>query len=157
MTSVLFKNTILSLVVTSITFAVVFLLKYLNNNKSISNEVSRKVVHLGAGTLYLAIYFYDDNGSYSKYFNILPNLLWTCLLLWKSRSRSSKPSLLNDLVVGTMTRNNRQSELLRGPLFFNFVMILCGTVFYKTVLGSLIMGILTWGDGLAACYWYSLW
>ena len=49
-----------------------------------------------------------------------------------------------------MTRNRRQSELLRGPLIFNFVMILCGTLLYKTVVGSMIMGTLTWGDGLAA-------
>jgi phytol kinase len=49
-----------------------------------------------------------------------------------------------------MTRNQRKSELLLGPLFFNFVMIICGTILYKTVLGSIIMGLLTWGDGLAA-------
>jgi dolichol kinase len=29
-------------------------------------------------------------------------------------------------------------------------MIVCGTILYKTTLGSMIMGILTWGDGLAA-------
>jgi phytol kinase len=149
MISTFVQNTILSLVVTSITFAVLLLLNYLNKKNAITNEVSRKVVHIGAGTLYLAIYFYNDQGYFSKYFNIFPNLFWTCILLWKSQHHSSGNQKY-DLVVGTITRTHRASELLRGPLFFNFVMIVCGTILYKTVLGSIIMGILTWGDGLAA-------
>jgi dolichol kinase len=145
----LLQNTSLSLIVFGITFAVLFLLSYLNNKNAITNEVSRKVVHIGAGTLYLAIYFYNDQGYFSKYLNIFPNVYWTCVLLWKSQHNSSGRQK-HDLVVGTMTRTYRGSELLRGPLFFNFVMIACGTILYKTVLGSTIMGILTWGDGLAA-------
>jgi dolichol kinase len=143
------QNTILSLIVTSITFAVLFLLNYLNKKNLITTEVSRKVVHIGAGTLYLAIYFYNDHGYFSKYLNIFPNLFWTGILIWKSQHHSSVHQQY-DLVVSTITRNHRGSELLRGPLFFNFVMIICGSVLYKTTLGSIIMGILTWGDGLAA-------
>jgi phytol kinase len=149
MNSIFVQNTILSLIVTSITFAVVSLLSYFNNKNSITNEVSRKVVHIGAGTLYLAIYFYNDYGYFSKYLNIFPNLLWTGIIIWKSQDHSPVRQKY-DLVIGTMTRNHHGSELLLGPLFFNFIMILCGTVLYKTVLGSMIMGILTWGDGLAA-------
>jgi phytol kinase len=149
MISAFVQNAILSLIVTSITFAVVFLLSYLNKKNSITTEVSRKVVHIGAGTLYLAIYFYNDYGYFSKYLNIFPNLLWTGILLWKSQYHSSVRQQY-DLVIGTMTRNQRQGELLRGPLFFNFVMIICGTILYKTVLGSIIMATLTWADGLAA-------
>ncbi|CAF2578642.1 unnamed protein product [Rotaria sp. Silwood2] len=149
MSLILVQNTILSLIVTSITFAVVFLLNYLNKKNSITIEVSRKVVHIGAGTLYLAIYFYNDNGYFSKYVNIFPNLLWTGILIWKSQCHSSGQQKY-DLVLGTMTRNHRGTELLRGPLFFNFVMIICDTLLYKTILGSIIMGILTWADGLAA-------
>lgn len=150
MVSTFVQNTILSIIVTSITFAVVFLLNYLNKKNAITPEVSRKVVHIGAGTLYLAIYFYDDSGYFSKYLNVFPNILWTVILIWKSQHHSSARQQKYDLVVGTMTRNQNKSELLRGPLFFNFVMIICGTILYKTVLGSMIMGILTWGDGLAA-------
>jgi len=149
MVSIFVQNTILSLIVTSITFAVLFLLNYLNKKNLITTEVSRKVVHIGAGTLYLAIYFYNDHGYFSKYLNIFPNLFWTCILIWKSQHHSSVYQQY-DLVVSTITRNHRGSELLRGPLFFNFVMIICGSVLYKTTLGSIIMGILTWGDGLAA-------
>ncbi|CAF1039139.1 unnamed protein product [Rotaria sp. Silwood1] len=149
MTAILIQNTIVSLIVTSITFAVVFILNYLNKKNSITTEVSRKVVHIGAGTLYLALYFYSDYGYFSKYLNIFPYFLWTSILLWKSQSKSSVQQK-DDFLVGIITRNHRQSELLRGPLFFNIVIIICGTVLYKTILGSMIMGILTWGDGLAA-------
>ncbi|CAF0768966.1 unnamed protein product [Rotaria sordida] len=149
MSSILVQNTILSLIITSITFGVLLSLNYLNKKKLITSEVSRKVVHIGAGTLYLAIYFYNDYGYFSKYLNIFPYLFWTCILIWKSQYHSSVRQQY-DLVVGTITRNNRPSELLRGPLFFNIVTIICGTLLYKTILGSIIMGILTWGDGLAA-------
>ena len=143
------QNAIVSLIVTGITFSVVFLLNHLNKKSAISNEVSRKVVHMGAGTLYLALYFYNDRDHWSKYLNICPNLLWIGILLWKSQQRASNYQKY-DLVVGTMTRTHCGSELLRGPLYFNFVMLLCGTLLYKTVLGAVIMGVLTWGDGLAA-------
>lgn len=143
------QNAILSLIVLSITFSVVILLRSLNQRKAITTEVSRKVTHLGAGTLYLAMFFYNDDGFYSKYFNIFPYLLWTCILFWKGQTMSSQNDSLGSL-VRTMTRTERQSELLRGPLFFNFVTIVCGTIFYKKVLGSIIMANLTWGDGLAA-------
>lgn len=143
------QNTFVSLVVTAITFSVVFLLNYLNKKQAITTEVSRKVVHIGAGTLFLAVRFYNDHGTISKYLNIFPYTLWFCILLWKSQHHSIGQQKY-DLVVGTMTRTHRQSELLYGPLFFNIVAILCGSVFYKTVLGSLIMAMLTWGDGLAA-------
>ena len=143
------QNIFVSVTVTSITFAVVFLLNYLNKKQAITSEVSRKVVHIGAGTLFLAVRFYDDHGTISKYFNVFPYTLWFFILLWKSQYHSIGQNRY-DLVVGTMTRSNRQSELLYGPLFFNIVAILCGTVFYKTVLASLTIAMLTWGDGLAA-------
>ncbi|CAF1384312.1 unnamed protein product [Adineta steineri] len=149
MNSALVQNTILSLVTTSLTFAVVFLLNHLNRTKSITNEVLRKMLHIGAGTLYLAIYFYDDHGQFSKYLNIFPNLLWICILIWKSQYHSSTHHP-HDPVLDIMTRNQHKSELLYGPLFFNSVLVICGTIFYKTIPGSLIMGLLTWGDGLAA-------
>jgi phytol kinase len=143
-------HAIVASIVTAISFSVLFTLKSLNANKSITNEVSRKVVHIGAGTLHLSLYFYRDVGVYSKYLNVFPYALWTIILLWKSQHPTSKTAHLDDLVVGTITRTRQSSELLRGPLFFNFVAILCGTVYYKTPLGSTIMAILTWGDGLAA-------
>ena len=147
--SIVGQNIILSLIVTVITFAVVFIVNYLNKKNAITSEASRKLVHLSAGTLYLAVYFYNDHGHWSKYMNIFPNLFWCTIILLKNRGHS--PSLeKDDPVVGIISRTNRGSELLSGPLYFNFVMILCGTVLYKTVLGAIIMAVLTWGDGLAA-------
>ena len=147
--SVVVQNAILPLIVTAITFSIGFLLHHLNKRNAISNEVSRKVVHMGAGTLHLALYFYNDSDHWSKYLNICPNLLWIGILLWKSQQRVAG-DLKNDFVLGAMTRTYRGIELLRGPIYFNFILILCGSLLYKTALGAIIMGTLTWGDGLAA-------
>lgn len=143
------QNILVSSSVTSITFGILFLLSYLNKKKAISNEVSRKVVHIGAGTLFLAIYFYNDRGTFSKYLNVFHNVLWTGILLWKGRHQNSGQQQY-DVVVDTITRNRRGSELLCGPLAFNIVAIICGTVLYRTVVASMVIAILTWGDGLAA-------
>ncbi|CAF0726325.1 unnamed protein product [Didymodactylos carnosus] len=135
-------------IVTGISFIVVLLLKQLHDKNAVTKEVSRKVVHLGAGTLYLAQYFYYDNCS-TKYFNIFPYVLWAIILLTKSMMKSPW-SAKSDFVISTMTRNDKGAELLYGPLFFNLSTILCGTIFYKTTTGAVTMAILTWGDGLAA-------
>lgn len=149
MLSIVAHNILCAVVTTGITFSIALLLTFLKKNNSISREASRKVTHIGAGTLHLMVYFYDDRGIWSRYLNVFPNLLWTCILLQLGRSRPTAHSP-TDFVTGIMTRNQRRGELLRGPLVFNLVMITCGTVFYKTVLASMIMGVLTWGDGLAA-------
>lgn len=156
MNSILIQNIGLPIVITGITFAILFLLHYLHKKKAISIEVSRKVVHIGAGTLYLGLYLYNDYGYLSKYFNIFPNVFWTGVLIWKSQRNAPRVRQQYDLVISAVTRTNCESELLYGPLFFNFAMILCGTLYYKTVLGCNIIGLLTWGDGFAAIIggWY---
>ena len=146
---ILIQNSIVPLIIIGITFVILFFLKYLDEKKLITSECLRKIVHISAGILYLLSYFYNNAGYFSRYFNIFPYLLWTGILIYKSQQHSSALRQ-HDFIITALSRNNNKDELLRGPLFFNLIAIICGSILYETILGSIIMAILTWGDGLAA-------
>ncbi len=127
-------------------FAVVGIMDVLVKKQNFPQDISRKVVHIAAGSWLLFWLFFNDS-HWSKYLNIAPALIWTILLLVKGFT--AKP---NDEAVKTMTRTGDRKELLKGPLYFTIVMCLMGTIFYKTPLALTTMGILGWGDGLAPVF-----
>lgn len=114
--------------------------------KGFPNDISRKIVHIAAGS-WLIFWLFYDHSHWSKYLNILPAFIWTILLLIKGLT--AKPG---DEAVRTMTRNGDRRELLLGPLFFTIVMNIMGTFFYNTSFAATSMGILGWGDGLAPVF-----
>ncbi len=111
--------------------------------KGLSPEISRKIIHIAAGSWLIFWLFYDAT-HWTKYLNVLPAFLWTLLLLYKVFF-----SKLDDKAVQTMTRTGDRRELLKGPLYFTIVMTIMGTVFYNSPVALTAMGFLGWGDGLA--------
>ncbi|MCX7876270.1 MAG: hypothetical protein N2321_08910 [Melioribacteraceae bacterium] len=111
--------------------------------KGFPQDLSRKVVHIAAGS-WLIFWLLYDSSHWTKYLNISPALLWTFLLLQKGFFAKA-----DDQAVKTMTRTGDKKELLKGPLYFTIVMNIFGTLFYGSNLSFYAMGFLTWGDGLA--------
>lgn len=111
--------------------------------KGFPQDLSRKVVHVAAGS-WLVFWLLYDSSDWTKYLNITASFLWSILLLQKGFA--ARP---DDQAVKTMTRTGDRRELLRGPLYFTIVMNLLGTAFYATPFALTAMGFLTWGDGLA--------
>jgi len=111
--------------------------------KGLPPEISRKIVHIAAGS-WLIFWPLFDLSSWTKYLNICPALIWTILLLIKGFSAKE-----GDRAVKTMTRTGNRSELLRGPLYFTFVMNVMRTLFLYSPGALISMGLLSWGDGLA--------
>lgn len=111
--------------------------------KGFPQDLSRKVVHVAAGS-WLIFWLVYDSSHWTKYLNVTAAFIWTILLLVKGFT--AKP---DDQAVKTMTRTGDRKELLRGPLYFTLIMNLLGTVFYSTPFALTAMGFLTWGDGLA--------
>lgn len=114
--------------------------------KGFPQDISRKVVHIAAGS-WLIFWPLFDASHWSKYLNIAPALIWTVLLLIKGFTASP-----DDQAVKTMTRTGDRRELLRGPLYFTIVMNVMGTIFFYDALALTAMGILGWGDGLAPVF-----
>ncbi len=135
-------NSIVAIVSVIYVFAVVAIMdKFVKSG--FPQEVSRKIVHIAAGSWIMFWLFYD-NSHWSKYFNIAPAFIWCILLLQKGFF--AKP---DDEAVKTMTRNNDRKELLKGPFYFTLVMNLMGTLFYNSNLAVTAMSFLGWGDGIA--------
>ncbi len=111
--------------------------------KGFPQDLSRKVVHIAAGS-WLIFWLLYDSTHWTKYLNITSSFLWTILLMLKGFTATP-----DDKAVKTMTRTGNRKELLRGPLYFTLVMNLFGTMFYSTPYALTAMGFLTWGDGLA--------
>jgi dolichol kinase len=111
--------------------------------KGFPQDISRKVVHVAAGSWLIFWPLYDAS-HWTKYLNILPAAVWTVLLLVKGFTADE-----NDEAVKTMTRTGDRRELLKGPLFFTIVMDLLGTIWFYNPAAITAMGFLGWGDGAA--------
>lgn len=114
--------------------------------KGFPQDISRKIVHISAGSWLIFWPLYDLT-HWTKYLNITPAFIWTILLLIKGFT--AKP---DDKAVKTMTRTGDRRELLKGPLFFTLVMNLMGTLFLYSPVALTSMGFLGWGDGLAPVF-----
>ena len=114
--------------------------------KGFPQDISRKIVHIAAGS-WLIFWPLYNSLHWSKYLNVMPALIWTILLLIKGFT--ARP---DDKAVLTMTRNGDRKELLRGPLYFTIVMNLMGTFFFYSPTALTTMGFLGWGDGLAPVF-----
>ncbi|MGF1676986.1 MAG: diacylglycerol/polyprenol kinase family protein [Rivularia sp. (in: cyanobacteria)] len=136
-----------NLIVTALTFIYVFglvaVMNFCVTRLKLSPDISRKITHIGAGSLIGFLALYNDS-HWSKYLNVTIFVVWIVLLIQKGLFADD-----NDEAVKTMTRNGDKSELLKGPLYFVIVATICGTLFYKTFAGVIAIAILGWGDGIA--------
>ncbi|AFY54540.1 dolichol kinase [Rivularia sp. PCC 7116] len=141
-----------NLIVTALTFIYVFglvaLLNFCVTRFNLPQDISRKITHIGAGSIIGFLAFYNDS-HWSKYLNVTIFIVWIILLIQKGLFASD-----DDEAVKTMTRTGDKSELLKGPLYFVIVAAICGSLFYKTFPGIVAIAILGWGDGIAPIIGY---
>ena len=136
-----------NLIATALTFVYVFglvaLLNFCVIKFGLPQDISRKITHIGAGSLIGFLPLYSDL-HWSKYLNVTIFVVWIVLLVQKGFF--AKP---DDKAVNIMTRTGDRRELLKGPLYFVIVATICGTLLYKTFPGIIAMASLGWGDGVA--------
>lgn len=118
----------------------------LNNlvEKGFPADLSRKIIHIAAGSWIWVWPLLDTSDGWSFLFNITIAVVWNVLFLVRGFTGSSE-----DTAVKTMTRTGNPKELLLGPLFFTLVMDYIGIFHFMTFTGVVVMGYLGWGDGLA--------
>ncbi len=143
--SPLIQNILATLAGVVYVFSVVGLMDFAVK-KGFSQDISRKIVHIAAGSWLIFWPLYDQS-EWSKYLNITPSLIWTILLLVKGFTASQ-----DDKAVKTMTRTGDRNELLKGPLYFTLIMNIMGTVYFYSPVALTSMGFLGWGDGLAPVF-----
>ena len=126
-------------------FGIIGIMEKLVDKKILSSDLSRKVIHVAAGSWIIFWFFYDKQpGDFTWLLNIAVPALFFLTFLYKGMFATPE-----DKDVKTMTRTGDPKELLKGPLYFTITMITMGTIFYGSYAGALAMAVVGWGDGLA--------
>lgn len=138
----LLYNSIIAVVELVYTLFIVRLTDLLVKKGRLSQDMSRKIVHLWAAGLLFFWFFYA--APYAQYFFITTPLIWVLLLLYTGLFKGP-----DDPNVRSMTRKSDPHELLFGPLFFVLMMIIFTFISFKTIPGVVALSAMGFGDGLA--------
>ncbi|MCK4847401.1 MAG: phosphatidate cytidylyltransferase [Candidatus Heimdallarchaeota archaeon] len=122
----------------------IFLMDKMVTQGKLSSDLSRKVIHIAAGSYLWVWLFIDTSDNFSYLLNIAVPLLFFFTFLYKGYRGSP-----DDPDVKTMSRTGDPRELLKGTLYFTIIMMIAGTILFGSYAGMLMMAIVGWGDGIA--------
>lgn len=111
----------------------------------ISSSLSRKIIHIGTGPIFVLCWLLFNNNSDSRWLAALVPFAITLQFLLVGTG------LLKDQeAVKAMSRSGERHEILRGPLMYGVVFILLTLIYWRnSPLGISALMILCVGDGLA--------
>jgi phytol kinase len=111
----------------------------------LEQRLSRKVIHIGTGPLFVACWLLFTPNPAARYLAALVPLLITGQFVLVGTGLMRDPA-----AVAAMTRHGDRREILRGPLFYGLVFVVCTLVFWRTSpVGILALMLMCGGDGLA--------
>jgi phytol kinase len=139
-------NNFIALIVTAIVcVAWLRIMDYFAHKKWISSSLSRKIIHIGTGLIFVLCWPLFENNYYSRFFAAIVPLLITLQFLLIGLG-----IIKDQASIDSMSRSGDRKELLRGPLFYGIVFVVL-TIFYwkDTLIGIIALMMLCGGDGLA--------
>jgi phytol kinase len=111
----------------------------------IGSQVSRKIIHIGTGPLFVLCWLLFPNTSISRYIASLVPLVITIQFFLVGIG-----VIRDDAAVQAMSRSGEPREILRGPLFYGIIFVICTILFwYDSPIGIIALMQLCGGDGLA--------
>ncbi|XP_071721827.1 probable phytol kinase 1, chloroplastic [Rutidosis leptorrhynchoides] len=111
----------------------------------IPQKLSRKPVHIFSGLLFVISWPIFSTCTEARYFASLVPLVNCLRLLINGLSLTSDQGL-----VKSVTRQGNPQELLRGPLYYVVVLILCVLFFWReSPIGLVSVSMMCGGDGIA--------
>ncbi|XP_019196891.1 PREDICTED: probable phytol kinase 1, chloroplastic [Ipomoea nil] len=126
-------------------YALVSTFDGLTQRNLIPQSLSRKLVHILSGLLFMACWPIFSTSKGARYFaSIVPIL--NCLRLLVNGLRFAD----DEGLIKSVTREGNPEELLRGPLYYVMVLILCAVVFWReSPVGVVSLAMMCGGDGVA--------
>ncbi|XVF23435.1 hypothetical protein REPUB_Repub13aG0038200 [Reevesia pubescens] len=144
-TSSLFQDTAASAAVLAGAYALVFTFDSLTQKELIQQNLSRKLVHILSGLLFAVSWPIFSNSIDARYFASLVPLVNCLRLVIHGLSLADDPGLIK-----SVTREGNPKELLRGPLCYVLILILCALVFWReSPVGVISLAMMCGGDGIA--------
>lgn len=111
----------------------------------ISSGLSRKIIHIGTGPIFVLCWILFDDTFSARYFAaIVPLLITVQFFLIGSGIIKDQSS------IDSMSRTGNRKEILKGPLFYGIVFVVMTILFWKdNLVGIISLMMLCGGDGLA--------
>jgi len=111
----------------------------------LEQKLSRKIIHIGTGPLFILCWPFFSPTPEAKYFAALVPLAITVQFVGIGLGLFKDPE-----AVQAMTRTNNPQEILKGPLYYGLVFVLCTIIFWRSSpIGILALMMMCGGDGLA--------
>ncbi|CAL0299789.1 unnamed protein product [Lupinus luteus] len=126
-------------------YALVFAFDDLTKREILHQSLSRKLVHILSGLLFLVSWPFFSNSNEARYFAAFVPLVNCLRLLVNGLSLASDKGL-----VKSVTREGDPRELLRGPLYYVMILMLSALVFWReSPVGVVSLAMMCGGDGIA--------
>ncbi|NJM75718.1 MAG: phosphatidate cytidylyltransferase [Acaryochloridaceae cyanobacterium RU_4_10] len=111
----------------------------------LDSKLSRKIIHIGTGPLFVLCWPLFSPEGHARYFAALVPLIITVQFAAIGVGWLKDPE-----AVQAITRTGDPKEILRGPLYYGLVFILCTIAFWRTSpIGIVALMLMCGGDGLA--------
>ena len=111
----------------------------------ISSRLSRKIIHMGTGPIFVLCWPLFPNDYLSRYFAALVPMIFSLQFLLIGIG-----VLHDDAAVQAMSRSGDRREILRGPLFYGIIFVILTVVYwYDSAIGIIALMLMCGGDGLA--------
>lgn len=137
------------IVATLITFAVSLIwlraMDALAHRGLIAQRLSRKIIHIGTGPLFILCWNFFSSSLQARFLAALVPLAITFQFFLVGIGVMQDPA-----AVEAMTRTGDRREILRGPLFYGIVFVICTLIFWReSPVGITALMLMCGGDGLA--------
>jgi phytol kinase len=138
-----------NLLATIFTFAIALVWLRINDYAAhrgwVSSWLSRKIIHIGTGPIFVLSWLFFDDASISRWLAALVPLAITAQFVLVGTG-----IIKDEAAVQAMSRSGDRHEILRGPLFYGIVFVLLTLVYWKTTpIGVVALMLMCGGDGLA--------
>ena len=113
--------------------------------KWISSHLSRKIIHIGTGPLFVLCWILFPDENLSRFLAALvPAMISIQFFLVGT-------GIINDqAAVDAMSRTGNRREILQGPLYYGLIFILITVIYWRrTPIGIIALMLMCGGDGLA--------
>ncbi|KAL0007861.1 hypothetical protein SO802_009363 [Lithocarpus litseifolius] len=127
-------------------YALVSTFDFLTQRNFIQQQsLSRKLVHILSGLFFMVSWPIFSTTTGARYFACLVPLVNCLRLVIHGLSLASDEGLIK-----SVTREGKPEELLRGPLYYVLLLILCALLFWReSPVGVISLAMMCGGDGIA--------
>src|SRR4030043_749712 len=140
------QNNILALAITFIVALIWLRINdYLAHRGWVESHLSRKLIHIGTGPLFVLCWLLFNDNPINKYLAALVPLTFTIQFFLIGIG-----VIKDEASVKAMSRSGDRREVLRGPLYYGIIFVILTVLYWKSSpIGIIALMLMCGGDGLA--------